>query len=204
MRSSKRLLLALVSFFTLAVFFGLYASSASNVFALRYICGDPIGYQVKCCAVIDGKKWCTICDNTPPPSSPSNCGPRFPGRSDDLQPPTNLAPPKVCPDGSSPDANGVCPPVTQGTPPSPPPKGATGTIEQPPTNLAPPPPSSQTTTCPDSSSPDANGQCPPPTTTGNQNPQSPSSLTGENKPSKHKLPKAGDTLETPGITPPPS
>jgi hypothetical protein len=29
------------------------------------------------------------------------------------QPPTNLAPPKVCPDGSSPDANGKCPPTTQ-------------------------------------------------------------------------------------------
>ena len=29
------------------------------------------------------------------------------------QPPTNVAPPKVCPDGSAPDTNGKCPPVTQ-------------------------------------------------------------------------------------------
>ncbi len=29
------------------------------------------------------------------------------------QPPTTIAPPKLCPDGSSPDANGVCRPTTQ-------------------------------------------------------------------------------------------
>jgi hypothetical protein len=40
------------------------------------------------------------------------------------QPPTNALPPSTqqqattCPDGSSPDANGKCPPVTQGSPPS--------------------------------------------------------------------------------------
>jgi hypothetical protein len=163
--------LLIVSFFALAVFFGLYATNASVVFAVKYTC-TKYDVQLECCAVINGKKWCTLCDVTQPPS---NCLPRYPGRTaGETAPPTNVAPPKVCPDGSSPDANGVCPPVTQGTPSPPPPKSATGTIEQPPTNLAPPqPPStSQTTTCPDGSSPDANGQCPPTMTTGNQNPQS--------------------------------
>jgi len=247
--SNNCLTLTLTSFITLAVFFGLYASSASVVFALYYQCQE-VGTQVKCCAYIKGRAWCTICDNTQPPS---NCGPRYPpnGITDGGNgPPTNLAPPKVCPDGSSPDASGVCPPVTQGTPPPPPPKGATGTIEQPPSNLASqpktsqrafsptggcvpggttcipcdpglathgancipsgdwrpgssglgtelgggssstppttvqPPPAQGAVTeqppanlappkvCPDGSSPDANGQCPPTPTTGNQNPQS--------------------------------
>jgi hypothetical protein len=135
----------LISYFTLTVFFGLYATSASVVFAAKntnktYLCEEteftrPQG-KVECCDNIDGKIWCTLCDNTSPPS---HCGMRYPGRTvGETAPPTNVAPPKVCPDGSSPDANGVCPPVTQGTPPSPPPKGATGAIEQPPTNLASP------------------------------------------------------------------
>jgi hypothetical protein len=34
----------------------------------------------------------------------------------------SIKPPKVCPDGSSPDANGICPPITQG--PKEPPAGA--------------------------------------------------------------------------------
>ena len=31
------------------------------------------------------------------------------------QPPRDIAPPKVCPDGSAPDANSNCPPITQGS-----------------------------------------------------------------------------------------
>jgi hypothetical protein len=165
----------LILFFTLTIFFGMFVIHVPIVYG--YACGSlpgtPDGKTTCCVTDKDNRSWCTDCDDTIPPS---NCGARYPNPDPKVlggaKPPTNLAPPKVCPDGSSPDANGVCPPVTQGTPPSPPPKGATGAIEQPPTNLA-PPPSSQTTTCPDGSTPDASGQCPPPTTTtGNQNPQS--------------------------------
>jgi hypothetical protein len=165
----------LILFFTLTIFFGMFVIHIPVVYG--YACGflkwTPAG-KITCCVTDkNGISWCTDCDDTSPIS---NCSPRYRNPEGAViggaKPPTNVAPPKVCPDGSSPDANGACPPVTQGTPPSPPPKGATGAIEQPPTNLASQPSTSQTTTCPDGSSPDANGQCPPPTTTGNQNPQS--------------------------------
>jgi hypothetical protein len=117
------------------------------VFATRlhYACSNRppvVPGRTECCDFdANGKFWCTTCDDTQPPSG---CTPRYPGRTaGETAPPTNLAPPKVCPDGSSPDANGVCPPVTQGTPPLPPPKGTTGAIEQPPTNLASPSKTSQ-------------------------------------------------------------
>jgi hypothetical protein len=73
-----------------------------------------------------GVTYCTTCDNTTPPS---NCTPSEkitkesqqpttlpePGPPGTIeQPPTNVAPSKTCPDGSAPDADGKCPPVTQG------------------------------------------------------------------------------------------
>jgi hypothetical protein len=64
-------------------------------------------------------RMCTICDSTQPPS---NCGKPFilkttnPGGVVNIPPiDTNVAPStKVCPDNSAPDADGKCPPVTQG------------------------------------------------------------------------------------------
>ncbi len=164
---SKRVALALVSFFTLAVFFGLYATSASVVFASfvrSYYCIPHGEGKVECCSQIKGTQWCTICDDTKPPS---NCGSRFPE-------PLGVAPPppstSTCPKNTAVDANGKCAPLTQGpqTPSTTTPKDTTGAIEQPPSaNLAQQPKSQ--TICPDGSAPDANSQCP---TTGNQNPQS--------------------------------
>ena len=48
----------------------------------------------------------------PPPSQPPQSVQPPP-----IQPPKSLLPPstqQICPDGSAPDANGICPPVTQG------------------------------------------------------------------------------------------
>jgi hypothetical protein len=141
----------------IALLFGVYSRSESQVFAAKsvpgYTCehtttGLPAG-KTRCCGIDlrDTKIYCTDCDDTQPPS---NCSPRFTaGRNEgETAPPTNVAPPKVCPDGSSPDANGVCPPVTQGSTSSLPsntttPKGATGAIEQPPAYLASQPKTSQ-------------------------------------------------------------
>jgi hypothetical protein len=141
--------LVLISLLVITLIFS--STSSFYVFAKKkivkssgYVCSShDTGLapgKTRCCETFDYSDktfatYCTDCDDTSPPS---NCGPRFEVRQPGSEPPTNVAPPKVCPDGSSPDANGVCPPVTQGTPPSPPPKGATGAIEQPPTNLASP------------------------------------------------------------------
>jgi hypothetical protein len=177
---NRSVVFGLISFSTLAVIFGVYVTSASIAFA--YVCNPsentPKGKTV-CCGESHGKDYCTECDDTQPPS---NCSPRYevPRTAGETAPPTNLAPPKVCPDGSSPDANGVCPPVTQGTPPLPPPKGTTGAIEQPPTNLA--SPSTSKITCPDGSSPNANDVCPQ----VNQGSSSSSSSSTDNTPKQHK------------------
>jgi hypothetical protein len=115
-------------------------------------------HTTTCCQTTSGNNilitYCTDCKDTEPPS---DCGPRYESHEGgsvtppvvSTEPPP-VAPPKSCPDGSSPDANGVCPPVTQGSssPPSStttttPPKNTTGAIEQPPTNLASPPKTSQ-------------------------------------------------------------
>lgn len=90
----------------------MYANSASVVFAAAFVrdyyCiphGDGL---VECCSEIKGLQWCTICDDTKPPS---NCGTRFPE-------PLGVAPPppstKTCPENTALDANGNCAPLTQG------------------------------------------------------------------------------------------
>ena len=56
-----------------------------------------------------GVTYCTTCDNTSPPS---NCTPRE--KIERQQPTTTTTTTNMCPDGSAPDANGNCPPVTQG------------------------------------------------------------------------------------------
>jgi hypothetical protein len=135
----------LILFFTLTVIFGVYITYAPSAFAYR--CWDSRSPgKVICCGESHGTTYCTECSNTNPPS---HCSPRFPTRTvGETAPPTDVAPPKVCPDGSSPDANGVCPPVAQGSTSSLPsntttPKGATGVIEQPPADLASQPKTSQ-------------------------------------------------------------
>jgi hypothetical protein len=113
----KPVILVVISFFALAVFFGLYANSASVVFAAfqpHYICIPSGGPLIECCDEIHGTVWCTTCDNTSPPT---NCGPRYPG---------SIAPPpstKTCPENTAVDANGNCAPVTQGPKGSPPSTG---------------------------------------------------------------------------------
>ena len=126
----------LILFFTLTVIFSVYITYAPFVFAYGCAHGpNPLPGRIICCGLSHGIEYCTTCDDTNPPS---NCTPRY---LRDLF--RSEAPPKVCPDDSPPDANGACPPVTQGTPPMPPPKGTTGGIEQPPTNLASPSKTSQ-------------------------------------------------------------
>jgi hypothetical protein len=65
-------------------------------------------------------KYCTDCQNSTPPY---NCGPRHiasggSGNPPPPQPPKNAplssTQQTTCPDGSAPDADGKCPPVTQG------------------------------------------------------------------------------------------
>jgi hypothetical protein len=122
MLSDKRASFILISFFIITLLFGVYSRSESEVFAAKsvpgYTCGHPTGLpagKTRCCGIDlrDTKIYCTDCDDTQPPS---NCSPRF--RSvGETAPPSNLAPPSTsqtttCPDGSSPDANGVCPPPT--------------------------------------------------------------------------------------------
>jgi hypothetical protein len=114
---SNLITFALISFFTLSVFFGLYASSASVVFASfvrDYYCVPHGNGKVECCSLIKGTQWCTICDDTKPPSG---CGERFPE-------PMGVAPPpstQTCPENTAVDAKGNCAPLTQG--PKEPPAG---------------------------------------------------------------------------------
>jgi hypothetical protein len=66
--------------------------------------GNISNEKYKCCDYHkDGARTCYTWD------SPIERGPAGSGSI-----PTNVAPPKLCPDGSTPDANGKCPPVTQG------------------------------------------------------------------------------------------
>ena len=113
MLSYKRASFILISSSTLALIFGVYVTSASIAFA--YYCSNKppvVPGRTECCDFANGRFWCTTCDDTQPPSG---CTPRYPGRTaGETAPPTNLAPPKVCPDGSSPDANGKCPTTTTG------------------------------------------------------------------------------------------
>jgi hypothetical protein len=148
------LTVALLLFLAIALLFGLGARS-DVAFAESKVTKGPIecenttdNKQIYCCQTeTDSKgveiKYCTLCDNTAPPS---NCSPRTEARvklpTSDLptveQTPT-LSPPKVL---SGKNLSSL----------------STGTIEeqQPPTTLQ----QQKTTTCPDGSTPNDNGNCP--------------------------------------------
>jgi hypothetical protein len=117
--------LLIASFFALAVFFGLYATNASVVFAFirNYTCGDAGGGKVACCTYIPSTEpsgpgtYCTHCAATKPPS---NCGPRYKLRTTDVPPvspttptlndqltTTNAAPLQSSPIGNNTTNNGT-------------------------------------------------------------------------------------------------
>jgi hypothetical protein len=117
--------LLIASFFALAVFFGLYATNASVVFAFirNYTCGDAGGGKVACCTYIPSTEpsgpgtYCTRCAATKPPS---NCGPRYKLRTTDVPPvspttptlndqltTTNAAPLQSSPIGNNTTNNGT-------------------------------------------------------------------------------------------------
>jgi hypothetical protein len=142
---------------------------------------SPFGdFGVSCCWTgPNGFDICQICyvlddgqiDGCDPPTTKGS-----PDSSTIAPPPSGVAPPKVCPDGSAPDANGNCTPVTQGPKETP-----------------------STTTCPDNTALDDKGNCAPVTQGPKETPSTDQGTTqppptDDNKPSKPKLPK-GDILK---------
>jgi hypothetical protein len=124
----KPLIFVLISFLIVALIY----SSFSRSYVFAAISSGPIicdvgssGFLVHCCQTTTDDKgieihWCTLCDNTHPPS---NCSPRHPEN----------APPPVLPQK-------LRPPVVTTEPPSvAPPNGSSqtvpGTIEQPPSTV---------------------------------------------------------------------
>jgi hypothetical protein len=123
--SKEAVILVVISFLILAL---VYSSFSRPKVVFAYSCENFGDRTVKCCQTDpDGKgAWCTTCHKTDPPS---NCSPRFrEGRLNPTSPPTNELPPSLppppknalppspttqtCPDGSTPDAKGNCPPTT--------------------------------------------------------------------------------------------
>jgi hypothetical protein len=83
----------------------------------RFCTNDPDHLQATCCWYGPaGQRQCQTCDVNLQTGDFENCNTysRNAGSGNAAAPPTNVAPPALCPDGSSPDANGKCPPVTQG------------------------------------------------------------------------------------------
>lgn len=78
---NKAVIFVLASFLMVVLICGLASASYVNAKKSDIICrsyGTGSFSSVECCQVIDGKKWCTTCDNTVPPS---NCTNRYPGRT---------------------------------------------------------------------------------------------------------------------------
>jgi hypothetical protein len=192
----KPVIFVVMSLFALALIWSSY-STPDYVFAKPkatrgnvhcYNFGDV---TVKCCQAEYNDRgqethiWCTLCDKTDPPS---NCGPRWDDRAR-----AGLAPPpstKTCPDGSAPDANGNCPPVTQGPRESPPSTGVDCTANpNDPSCATKITPSVDCNKNPDDPLCKPVGINPPP----RDQQGTTHSPTDDNKPSKPKLPK-GDIL----------
>jgi hypothetical protein len=232
---SKPLVLVVISFLIVAL---IYSSFSRSYVAFAETKGPIIcrvgysGFIVYCCQTTtsdDGIeiRWCTMCDNTNPPS---NCSPRQPDR--------NAPPPVLQPK--------LRPPVVTTEPPSvAPPNGSSqtvpGTIEQPPStvkdnsNTTSPPSTSQrvfsptggcvpfgptcipcdpglpssTTDCIPSGDWRPSGNAPPTSETPivdcTKNPNDPSCKPAELKPTVDCTKNSDDPLcKTVGITPPPS
>jgi len=148
-------MVALLLFLAITLIFGLGARS-DVAFAKSKVTRGPIECEnspdnlvITCCQTeTDSKgveiKYCTICDNTAPPS---NCYPRFEDKSRVKLPTSDLPTVEQTPTVSQPK-------VLSGKNLS---SLSTDTIEeQPSTTLQ----QQKTTTCPDGSTPDDNGNCP--------------------------------------------
>ena len=176
------LIAALVLFLAIALIFGSYARSDVVFAKSRGVTRGPIECNnlpdndlIKCCQTETDSKgveitYCTICDNTAPPS---DCGPRKPVSEIKL-PPSDLPTVEQTPTVSQPK-------VLSGKNLS---SLSTGTIEeQPSTTLQ----QQKTTSCPDGSTPDAKGNCP---TAENKTPPPPPSSDNQ------QLKKGGSELKS--------
>jgi hypothetical protein len=149
-------MVALFLFLAITLIFGSYGRPNVAFAKSRGVTRGPVECEntpdnlvITCCQTeTDSKgveiKYCTICDNTAPPS---NCGPRFEDPTRAKLPTSDLPPVEQTPTVSPPK-------VLSGKNLS---SLSTGTIEeQPSTTLQ----QQKTTTCPDGSTPDDNGNCP--------------------------------------------
>jgi hypothetical protein len=153
-------MVALFLFLAITLIFGSYGRPNVAFAKSRGVTRGPVECEntpdnlvITCCQTeTDSKgveiKYCTICENTVPPS---NCGPRFEDPTRAKLPTSDLPTVEQTPTVSQPK-------VLSGKNLS---SLSTSTIEeQPSTTLQ----QQKTTTCPDGSTPDAKGNCPPNTT----------------------------------------
>jgi hypothetical protein len=159
MYNKRKILIVALLFLSVALIFSSYVRS--DVYAKSRVTRGPIECNnladdelIRCCQTETDSKgvkitYCTVCDNTAPPS---NCTPRTEARQIKL-PPSDLATTELTPTVSPPKDY---PPLT------------TDNLEKLSTTTLQP----KTTSCPDGSAPDAKGNCP---TAENKTPPPPSS-----------------------------